>query len=513
MRPQTISMSQKVCAFVYNNCKNDARVLKEAKTLTDNGYSVKIIAFLDDKTVAEETRDGFHISRVTRNPLHQRFLAAFKNLNPLSLLFKLIRWFIGLLRPKASAAVTGSSSKRGWFFTKVVKPALIIQRFGIKSYLERQGHSILIFALPGVLAFLVYKTFRIIVFILRRILRYMKKLRALIYRLLRQLLMNFHKPLSYWDYYVRSAAVVGKEQFDVFHAHDLNVLPLAWWMARKQKAKLVYDSHELYVEKNRVIKATAFKKWRQRKAEQFLVRRCDAVITVGEKIAEYMGELYKIPTPYVVLNAPLLSNVVKGNDDISIRKVLHIPDSQKIILYSGAITFNRGLAQLVESLQYMPNIYLVMMGFGNEAFKNNLKAIALKVNAEHRFSFFGPVPPSDVASYVSSVDLGVAPIQNACLSYYFCSPNKIFEYMLGGVPVVASNFPELSNLVEKWKIGYTFDPENPKDIARSIDQMFADPAEFAAMKHRTKEAAAHHNWEIESQKLVSIYETITRKTA
>lgn len=506
-------MSQKVCAFVYNNCKNDARVLKEAKTLTDNGFSVKIIAFLDDKTVPNETRDGFQITRVKRNPLHQRFLAAFKNLNPIRWLFRLLRWMISLVRGPITQSSAAQTTNKSWFFRQVIKPALIIQRFGIATYLERNGHSVLLYALPGILAFVVYKFFRIIVFILRRILRYIKKFRAFTYRLLRQLLMNFHKPLSYWDYYVRAAEVVGKEQFDVFHAHDLNVLPLAWWLARKQKAKLVYDSHELYVEKNRVVKATAFKKWRQRKAEQFLVRRCDAVITVGEKIAEYMGDLYKIPTPYVVLNAPLLSNVVKGNDDISIRKALNVPENQKIILYTGAITFNRGLAKLVESLQYLPNVYLVMMGFGNEAFKNNLKATALKVNAEHRFSFFGPVPPSDVASYVSSVDLGVAPIQNACLSYYFCSPNKIFEYMLGGVPVVASNFPELANLVEKWKIGYTFDPEDPKDIARSIEQMFADPAEFAAMKHRTKEAAAHHNWEIESQKLVGIYEKITRKTA
>jgi glycosyltransferase involved in cell wall biosynthesis len=192
-----------------------------------------------------------------------------------------------------------------------------------------------------------------------------------------------------------------------------------------------------------------------------------------------------------------------------LRSELSISHDCQLILYIGAITFNRGLEQLIQSLEYLPsNYHLVYMGYGNEQFKQRLLDIVEKINVSDRFSFFGPVPSEQIIHYASDADLGVAPIANACLSYYYCSPNKLFEYMNAGLPVVASNFPELEKVVIGHGIGVTFDPANPLDIARSIRQVLDDPTSREKMAKNAIEASKLYNWENESEKLLRIYATL-----
>jgi glycosyltransferase involved in cell wall biosynthesis len=178
------------------------------------------------------------------------------------------------------------------------------------------------------------------------------------------------------------------------------------------------------------------------------------------------------------------------------------------LIYTGSITFNRGLENLVRSLKFLPNMYLVMMGYGKNDFKKKLLAIANENNVSDRFSFFGPVPSDEVTAYTQEADLGIAPIINACLSYYYCAPNKIFEYLLGGIPVVASNFPEMEKIVKENNIGTTFNPEKPESIAKAVKEVFSDDERYKQMKTNTKIAAEKYNWENEEKKLLNIYKNL-----
>jgi glycosyltransferase involved in cell wall biosynthesis len=236
------------------------------------------------------------------------------------------------------------------------------------------------------------------------------------------------------------------------------------------------------------------------------------VITVNETIAKELSSRYLVPTPWVVMNAPSMKSpayITSTGNGKSLRAAIGIGSDLHLILYSGSITFNRGLEKVIESLVYLPDCYLVLMGYGTERYKISLQALAREIGVESRFSFFGPVPSEEVTTYASCADLGIAPIKNACLSYYYCSPNKLFEYILAGVPVIASNFPEMGKVIHKYEIGYTFDPEDSRGIARVIRRVFDNPQHYQKMKQNTITASHAYNWEKESKKLLEIYQTLS----
>jgi glycosyltransferase involved in cell wall biosynthesis len=99
----------------------------------------------------------------------------------------------------------------------------------------------------------------------------------------------------------------------------------------------------------------------------------------------------------------------------------------------------------------------------------------------------------------------VIPFRKVGLNNYYATPNKLFEYSNAGVPVVASDFPEMAKIIRQFNLGRTFDPDNPARIAAAIEQVLADPASRAAMGRNALEAARRYNWEHEGCKLIKIY--------
>lgn len=437
--------------FVYNNCSNDARVLKEAGTLVNAGYHVQIFALKDSLTPFYEIRNGIEIIRVPKDPIHYRiFRGQIKRLFKTNL--------------KSISQLRNEYKNRGDQEQKKVNPTKVVAA-------KRKPN------------------FRI-------------------WKPLKNMLLIIHKPLCFYDFYRKTKNYWNTESADIYHAHDLNTLKTGAKAARLHSSKLVYDSHELYTHRNKPIKSSRFYRYLTEQHEQRLIKKADRVITVSESIADYLKDKYHISRPDVIMNAP--SQVMEYEKGKSLRKEIGIPDNLKIAIYSGGITFNRGLEKLIESLTLLPEVFLVMMGYGTPEYLEKLQKIANDKNVNDRFSFYGPVQPNEVTSYTSSADVGVAPIQNVCLSYYFCAPNKIFEYINGGIPVVASNFPDLSKIVTENEIGFVFDPEDINSIAGSINKIFADNAHYNVMKSNTLVAAKKYNWEIEEQKLLKLYNSISK---
>lgn len=445
--------------FVYNNCDKDARVLKEAGTLVKAGYHVKIFAVKDDNTPTYENRDGIEIIRVPKDPIHYRLFRA----DVKGILFPTKLKSLKVLRNSIKENSKDSPSEKK--APQVKKPASTVSAPKKRSFKQKIGN------------------------------------------LLRKPLLMIHKPLCYYDFYRKTKQYCKEEPAGIYHAHDLNTLYAASKAARRDKAKLVYDSHELYVHKNRPVQPSKLYRYLTIRLERKHIRRADKVITVSESIADHLRDEYKIDRPDVIMNAP--SEVKVHGNDKSLRDDLNIPNNLKLAIYCGGITFNRGLEKLIESLTLLPDVYLVMMGYGVPDYLEKLQKIADDNMVNDRFSFYGPVQSHEVTSYTASADLGVAPIQNACLSYYYCAPNKVFEYIIGGIPVIASNFPDLSKIVSENDIGYVFDPEDIKSIADSVNQIFANEEHYKVMKSNTKVAAKKYNWEIEEQKLLNLYKSIS----
>jgi glycosyltransferase involved in cell wall biosynthesis len=324
-------------------------------------------------------------------------------------------------------------------------------------------------------------------------------------------LMPFHHKLCLLSFYYGVYKATGKEKYDIYHAHDLNTLPVAYMAARRNKGKFVYDSHELYLERNKPQPSSRPWKFVLSRVEAFLARRADAVLTVNETLGKVLALRYRIPRPFVVLNTPagFEHKVDSGKRNGLLREQLKISPDAKVLIYVGSIKSNRGLEEVIQALKHLNGCCLVCVGYGDDRYKRILLNLADKCGVSDRFFFFGPVPTGQVVPLAAGADLGVAAIANACMSYYYCSPNKLFEYMNAGLPVIASAFPELEKIILSHEVGLTFDPSDPEDIARAARRILDDAEKWERMRKNAVRASRLYNWENESRKLLQIYESLS----
>jgi len=528
--PGTANYPQKrrVCMFVHNNFKHDSRVLKEARTLAKAGYDVRVIAILDESTQPYEKRDGFRVIRVARDPLHYKTLRALRRISsPANWISNL--WHRLFVRPYRRLSNGQSTLSK---YNKLICRLRLalreidrrIKEKGAKGYIKDaiETYPGRFFTLGWIQllsyylcrcvkkvycwaadspAKTVYKYIRKALYWTIR--RPAKNVKAFFYRRLRAFFMIFHKPLSLLDYYYRSLQIVNKEPADIYHAHDLNTLPTAYWAKKKIGGKLVYDSHELYVERNRPGKKSKLAKFLLSKIESLLIKSADHIITVSESIGQELKKRYFVKQLTVLINTPS-SHVVR--QALSLRDLLRIPQTDRIVLYLGSITFNRGLEELIRSIPYLNHCVVVLMGYAlKPEYSAKLRQLAKEIGAEDKLYFFGPVPLEDVTGYAAFADVGAAPSKNACLSYYYSAPNKLFECIAAGLPVVGSNLPEFKKVIEGYNLGKTFNPDDPKDIADAINYVLSDKGRYDEMKTNALLAAKVFNWENESEKLLEIY--------
>ncbi len=293
-----------------------------------------------------------------------------------------------------------------------------------------------------------------------------------------------------------------EERADIYHANDFDTLLIAYRAARKNKAKLVYDSHEYWRDKNWNLDKFFYRnigKAYIRLFEPVLVRKASSVMTVSQGIANQLKVDLKLKkTPEVVAN---YINKQKHKKSSVLKDRLKLKKTDKIIVYTGNVSRGRGLEKLIEATIKLPaNFFTVIIGQGN--YRDQLIEKVKAQKLESRIKFVNRVPYEDIVKYNSSADLGVAPIENVSFSYYHSAPNKLSEYIMSGIPVVVSDFPEMRRVVKKYKVGATVDPDNAENIAKTIREVIKNKDEY---EKNTKIAANDLNWEKESHKLIKIY--------
>ena len=537
-------MPARVCMFVYNNCKYDSRVIREAKTLARAGYDVRIIAVLDKTTEHFEEREGFKIIRVVKDPLHYRLLRGFRHFSLASVLglfrsvsairelfsspSKLSVWQ-NLRRVRLRSFVSGFSRRTTWGITAFRETAKIIGGTKIGDYIRDVMKKLSwVFTLGGVTLLLHYAfpyVRRGFYLIVRRPVRKLKRyvysdirkplyrsshhlamvFESFVYAQLKRFLMCFHKPFAYLDYYRRALRIVRQEQADFYHAHDLNTLPIAWYAKRRLGGKLIYDSHELYTETTGL---SALERWLWRKIEKLLVRDSDLVLTINDSIAQELKRRYKVPKAHVIMNCAETDGVMHRGD--LIRRALELPPEDPIILYQGGFSPHRGLENLIEAMRYISCGCLVLMGWGKLEDELRFRA-RVRSLLGYKVFFLPPVPQDQLLLWTASADLGVIPYQADSLNNYYTLPNKLFEYIVVGLPVAASNLPELRRVVEEYGLGCTFNPDDPADIARVVEYILSEPDRYAFFKCNAQKAAKIFNWHEEGGKLLSLYKQLSER--
>ena len=472
----------KVCMLVYNNCKPGTRVLREAKTLTDAGYNVRIIALLDESTEPYEEKDGFRIIRITRDPIHHRAFRAISRAES---------FIIGLILQLPGRAYHRTGRKFTLSSSKLEQPST-----SILPGVEQPNKSASANAEPLI---------RRVYFWGRQSYRWVKRCLRWV---LRTAIRPLDRPFKYWDYCSRIWQAIRDEPADIYHSHDLKAMPAAYIAKWRSGGKLIYDSQELFSMPYYIPRV---ERPALRLLVRYLIRRADAVITVNEFVAAEMSGRYGIGLPVVVRNCPPLAKQGVEQCNSSLREQLGLDDTVPIIVHVGVFSRSKGSEKLVSAAPFLNHGVIVFLGSSKEEVE--LKGFAARKGVRDKVLFAPPVEPEQVVGHIRSTQIGVIPFLNINLNHYYATPNKLWECMNAGLPIVASNFPALKAIVEGYRLGCTCDPEYPRDIANAINYVLADKGRYEEMRRNALKAAKIFNWETEMLKLLAVYQMLNEQSS
>ena len=297
-------------------------------------------------------------------------------------------------------------------------------------------------------------------------------------------------------------AMASMPKADLYIAHDLPMLPVAAAMKRRDAAKLLYDSHELFCEQE----FRSFERRMWQRLEQETIPQADATITVNPSIAEWLQSQYQLSHVGVIYNAEALSPTLLHPSSAALKQQLGLALHTRIVLYQGGLSHGRNLELLPRLLPHLAaDIHLVVLGSG--PLRATLYAIAEQLGVSARFHMLEAVPQHALLALTQSADLGIIPYRDTCLNYRYCTPNKLFEFIAAGVPMVATDLPEISRLLATHGIGRVGNSAQPAEFAALIETVL-EPATLAALKAATLKARTRVNWDVEGEKFLRIVEEL-----
>ena len=246
-------------------------------------------------------------------------------------------------------------------------------------------------------------------------------------------------------------------------------------------------------------------KWNYARLERALIGKADAAITVGPAVAAELAARYGVRPPEVVLNTPNYRDLSAGSDYL--RRRLGLAADRRIVLFQGAVLPNRGLPELVQSLDQLPPAYhLVCLGFNLGVDQEVVRREIARLGLQERVHLLDALPAPAFLEATASADVGIFLVPGHNKNEQFALPNKVFEYMMAGLPFVATDWPEVAEVVRRTGAGVTIDRIAPDAIAGAVAAVMADPAHYQAMRRAALEAArSEYNWEHQAGRLLSVY--------
>jgi len=280
----------------------------------------------------------------------------------------------------------------------------------------------------------------------------------------------------------------------IVHCHDTLVLPLGAIVKLFTGAKLIYDAHELESERNGLTKTlsklTLF-------VEKILWRYINALIVVSPSIDNWYKHNIGKKYSEIILNSPVIEKNDITIDKSYFRNKFSIPTESKIFLYIGILGRGRGLDLITDAFNKEGlTSHVVFLGYGELTEK--LKSLAKN---KHNIHVHEAVAHEQVVTIAKSADVGLCLIQNVSLSDYYCLPNKLFEYCFAEIPVLASNFPDIRYVVEKYNLGKCTELDT-QDIYKAI-QVFE---ESEALPQINVSDLFELTWEAQEEKLIKLYD-------
>lgn len=313
-------------------------------------------------------------------------------------------------------------------------------------------------------------------------------------------------PQFYLFFNLRLFFVLLFTKTDVLLANDLDTLLPNYLVSKIKGIPLIFDSHEIFCEVPE-LQNNPTKKQIWEKLESSIVPKLKYCITVNQSIANYFSNKYNVPFIFI-RNIPNYSKI----QNLKSRNELSLPIDKKIIILQGAgINVQRGSEELLGAFQYLDKNYLLLIiGSGDVIYL--LKENVSKYRLESKVKFIDKIPAEVLRHYTSNSDLGVTIDKDTNLNYHFSLPNKVFDYIHAGIPVLASRLPEIEFLINQYQVGVFIENHDPKHIANQIKE-FINSTNYSFYKSNTNKAAEENNWETEKQKLISLIKQFEKENS
>ncbi len=308
-------------------------------------------------------------------------------------------------------------------------------------------------------------------------------------------------PLKFLHYNWKVLIAGFKCDFDVIHAHDLWILPAATLMSILKRKKLIYDAHEYYPGLE-IFTRRKVRKWLWIVVEKICIKHAVCVITVSQPLAKLYGEKYRLLKPVeVIRNVP-------GFEVPDPEKAVTLPDSEcaMTVLFHGHFRPGRGLINLIKAVARVEKIQLVLLGGGE--LETELKKLVIELGINERVIFIPYISTDRLISTAAQADLGIVLFEPGSVNYAHALPNKFFEYIMAGLPVLASNIDTFNYYVNKYHLGVTTDPYDIEKISENLLKLRDEPEILKEWHKSVLLAARDLNWENESEKLIAIYDKI-----
>jgi len=309
---------------------------------------------------------------------------------------------------------------------------------------------------------------------------------------------------------IQSLIRVLRAPADIYHAHEEMALPACYIAARLRKKPVVFDSHELPLSEQHIIRwprlcacSSQLLKW--------MVPHCAGVITVSPPIAQELRRRFRASQVHLLRNVPVYRRVPKSD---KLRQRLGLSPDTRIALYQGNLQPDRELERLVYTATSLEqNIVIVMMGKGPEETVEQLKTLIEREGVADRVKLLPPVPYAELLDWTASADLGLivyAPQRSENIQ--LCLPNKLFEYLMAGLPVLVSSLDVVAEVIRTYEVGAVAPSLAPTDIGTALNTLLKDSSALVRMRQNALAAAENEFcWEKEHRQLINLYQHIFNK--
>lgn len=460
--------TMKIAMLVRNTMVNDARVEKEAAALARNGHEVVVFALKGKDLQEVEEKNGFEIRRI-QLPRPRRLFSTLRFLIALpGRIFRRSRRFVG-------------DSRR-----------FLRSQLGIPEPVDEKN--------------LTKKSLNPVKF---------SKLKAFVPSWVKSVRAKLRHQVSAYRYgWAYSKAIKPHLELydpDVIHVHDLNAAFGIEKTAKSLGCAYVYDSHELWLHRNLGPYGPYLGpiKLLESRIESRVMKNAYDSITVCQSIAEHLSDYHGVGAPKVIRNVPLRKNDISRGKAFR-QETLGLDNDKVLLSYSGKATYNRGLEEVVAALAILPEkFHLLLLGGFAPEFKVFLDKEIQRLGLADRVHKHGPVASDDVSVHLSGADIGLVPIiGDGCLSYHYCLPNKLFEAIQAGLPVLGSDLPEIKRTIENYQCGEVVQSMDAQKLAAQIEKLAGNASLLENYRAGSARAAKELVWEEEADNLLSIYDRL-----